>query len=84
MFENTMAISDIYKQNKYDNKFNSKHAVTSHIISEVHYNSFNPVLPIVQHVRKIVQRPEILPPIASSAHTNSVILSWVTGTLLGP
>lgn len=79
-----MEISDIYKQTKYDNKFNNKQAVTPHTIFEGQYNSFNPLHPTVQHMRKIVQRPEVRPSITSSAHTNSLILCWVTGTLLSP
>jgi hypothetical protein len=62
-----MEIFYIYKQTKYDNKFNNKHAVTPHTIFYVQYNSFNPEHPIVQHMRKMVQRPEIPPSIISSA-----------------
>jgi len=79
-----MEISDIHKQTKYDSKFHTKHAVTPNTIFYIQYNYFNPVYPIVQHVRKIVQRPEVPISITSSARTNFLILSWVTGTLLSP
>jgi len=66
-------------------RYNLNHLVTHEKLKQ--QNSFNMepdnlALLGVQHLRKLVPRPDMLLSVTSSRHTDSVILPWVIWTLL--